>query len=488
MSNGECWPLDNLPKAIPRGRVLLYGYGPENFDDMQSSITNKVESFRRRLHRLRRAEGREDRPVVFVAHSTGCLVLKRILCDLIEELDEDLIKCVVLLGAPHDGLDRQFISAITSSELPSELLRELLPGSPIILDLNCDFAPVADKLHIVACYETRETAVEQGRPAFIVPMDTAALFKTITIAVDADHRGLASAQKREAGLFDDIAGSIKDAVGVVTQPAGWRAQSFSNGGPASPALSERSPDDDPLSTSMKTVSLGNSLSPPKAAPPERTQTASSGLQSKAMNIGSALRSRKKSIPAVLQRSNSTSEPGKDPGKDAKKDPFALHQALRNHDFRTAHNLVERFTDLNLRDSQHEYKTALHEAAIAGDAEVVRALLEAGALPEPQTYLIRRTPLHYAASLGYERIVKILLDGGARPNAKCGDNGTPLHFAASSGHINVVKLLVERGAQTNIQSHLKTPLDLAREGGHLEVSGYLLAKSSQPSPRKPSKAP
>ena len=37
-------------------------------------------------------------------------------------------------------------------------------------------------------------------------MDTATLFKSTTIAVDAEHRGLAQAQKREAGMFDDIVG------------------------------------------------------------------------------------------------------------------------------------------------------------------------------------------------------------------------------------------------------------------------------------------
>lgn len=58
----------------------------------------------------------------------------------------------------------------------------------------------------MACYETRETLTEQGWSTTLVSMDSATLFKDATIAVDTDHPGLAQAQKKEAGMFDDIVG------------------------------------------------------------------------------------------------------------------------------------------------------------------------------------------------------------------------------------------------------------------------------------------
>lgn len=455
---------------MPKARILLYGYNPEGYDDVACNVSDKADTFRRRFQRLRRGEGREDRPIIYVAHSTGCLVLKRVLCDSAEEVEDDLIKCVVFLGAPHDGLDRMALQAVTNTEVSSDLENELAPGSPTILELNADFAPVADQLSIMACFETRETLIDQGYPDLIVQQDTATLFKSMTIPIDADHVKLAQAQKREVGMFDDVVGCIKDAVNKVTKPAGWRAY------PSSP-MSESFPDDDPVVSSLQSTSL--SPPPSRMTGLERVQTASSDLQARAISFSSALRNRKKSFPALLQRANSN-------GDDRLY--FALHQALRERDHHTAHKLVETFTDFDLKDPQHDNRTALHEAAIAGDSEVVRALLEAGAMSEPRTHLSFRNPMHYAAIHGHEHIVRMLIDHGSRPNARSADECTALHNAAERGHLGVVKLLVEKGAGVNQIAGNKTPIDKSQEGQHHEVTNYLHAKGSRPNPRKPSKAP
>ena len=456
----------------------MYGYNPEDDEDVLCNITDKADTFRRRFQRVRQAEGREDRPIVYVAHGTGCLVLKRILCDSMELVEEDLIKSVIFLSAPHDGLDRKSLQAITSTELPLDLEMELSPGSPAILELNADFAPVADQLHIMACYETRETQFD-GWTNYVVPQDTATLFKSMTIAIDANHVGVAQAQKREVGMYDDVVGSVKDAVNKVTRPAGWRAYSFGNGGPGSP-MSDKFSEEDPFG-SFKSTSTSLSPPPTRMTGLERVQTASSELQTKTMNFTSALRGRKKSSPALalLQRTNSTGD---------ERAMFALHQALRDRDFHTAHELLETYTTFDLRDPQQDNRTVLHEAAIAGDTEVVRALLEAGAMSEPRTHLSFRTPMHYAGIHGHENIIRLLLDHGCRVNAKSADECTALHYAAEHGYVNVVKLLVERGAGVNLLADNNTPVDKSRKGGFAEVSSFLFAKGSRPNPRKPSKAP
>ena len=364
-------------------------------------------------------------------------------------------------------------------------MSELSPGSTTILELNSDFAPVADQLLIVACYEQRETPIDQGFADFIVPQDVATLFMSTTIPVDANHVGLAQAQKREVGMFDDVVGCIKDAVNKVTKPAGWRANSFSaNGVPASP-ISERASEDEWLSSSSK---YGASLSPPRPSGLERWQTATSEVSIKPMSFSqpkamtfSALRNRKKSIPALLSRANSNIN-----GDD--RSQFALHQALRDRDHHTAHTLVETFTAFDLKDPQHDNRTALHEAAIAGDTEVVRALLEAGAMSEPRTHLSFRNPMHYAAMNGHEHIVRLLLEHGSKINARSADECTPLHNAAEKGHLSIVRYLVERDAGVNLIAGQKTPYDKGREGGSAPVSQYLYEHGGRPNPRKPSKAP
>ncbi|KAL9093765.1 MAG: hypothetical protein Q9159_000066 [Coniocarpon cinnabarinum] len=467
----------NLPKAVPRCRALLYGNNPEAYEDADNNIYDKAETFLRRFHRLRQAERRERRPVVYVAHSTGCLVLKRILYLSSRDVEHDLVKSVIFLGAPHDGLDQWTCSLISNGQMSDKLSSELSPGSPTILALNSDFAPIADLLHIVACYETRDTLTDLVWPDILVRQDTATLFQSSKIAVDADHRGLAWAQKREAGLYDDIVGSIKDAINKVTKPAGWKAQTFSNGGPTSPTLSERLSEEESVSSSLKSMSLGSAaLSPSKMARLDRSPTCTSDSSHHKYNYP-----RKKSLP-FLTRKNSR-------GDEVTRDAFVLHDALRNRDFKVAHALVERYVDFDLKDPQNDNRTAMHEAAISGDAEVVRALLEAGAMSEPRTHLSFRTPLHYAAIMGHERVVKMLLDSGVKINAKSADETTALHNAAEKGHLRVVKLLVARHAGVNnISGAGKTPLDVSRETGHNSTTEFLWEHGSRPSPRKPSKAP
>ena len=54
-----------------------------------------------------------------------------------------------------------------------------------------------------------------------------------------------------------------------------------------------------------------------------------------------------------------------------------------------------------------------------------------------------TPLHSAAVVGDLEIVKLLLDHGARIDALEINQSTPLHRAAAYNHADVVEFLLER---------------------------------------------
>ena len=73
------WPLDLLPEDFPRARITTFGYdsaishwfsGP----DMQADIPQYGQSLLNALEMMRRQHG--ERPLVFVAHSLGGLILK----------------------------------------------------------------------------------------------------------------------------------------------------------------------------------------------------------------------------------------------------------------------------------------------------------------------------------------------------------------------------------------------------------------------------
>jgi ankyrin repeat protein len=96
-------------------------------------------------------------------------------------------------------------------------------------------------------------------------------------------------------------------------------------------------------------------------------------------------------------------------------------------------------------------TALHAAARAGHANVVRLLLDGGAdVLAVDSEL--STALHAVGSHGHGLCVKALLDAGADPEAKDGAGHTPLSLAEAGGHLGTARMMrlhVERRqAQTS----------------------------------------
>ncbi len=85
---------------------------------------------------------------------------------------------------------------------------------------------------------------------------------------------------------------------------------------------------------------------------------------------------------------------------------------------------------------------LHRAARLGDADVTRALLEAGAeLNAPAEG--GETALAVAASNGWLDVVRILLDAGADPDVKDADGQSAIVLAAEDGFREIVELLAPR---------------------------------------------
>ncbi len=126
---------------------------------------------------------------------------------------------------------------------------------------------------------------------------------------------------------------------------------------------------------------------------------------------------------------------------------------------------------------------LLEAALRGDADAVRALLDRGADVESKTRIGSFTPLHLASRGGHVPIIKMLLEAGANPRAVTTTSGvTPLHLAAASiGGAEAVAPLLARGADPNAResSAGQTPLMFAAASNGAAAVRELLKGGADP---------
>jgi ankyrin repeat protein len=187
---------------------------------------------------------------------------------------------------------------------------------------------------------------------------------------------------------------------------------------------------------------------------------------------------------------------------------------------TARALALVVTDPSLARRRGEHAmTALHHAVGAGDVEVARSLLEAGADLEAQSDW-GATALDWAATLGASEVAELLLERGATgldlvnaaslgktervaellrapfdpaahrrraapcepdrhwPGSSAHQRGDALsdafYSACRNGHLETARLLFERGAQVDARGVFgATALHWAAINGHVEVVRFLL---------------
>lgn len=90
----------------------------------------------------------------------------------------------------------------------------------------------------------------------------------------------------------------------------------------------------------------------------------------------------------------------------------------------------------------KFGAELRRAAAAGDLRAVQDLLKREADPNAAAERNRKTPLHVAASAGHAEVVRALIAAGADVDAEDSDGITPAERARDNGHNAIVKLLQE----------------------------------------------
>lgn len=139
-------------------------------------------------------------------------------------------------------------------------------------------------------------------------------------------------------------------------------------------------------------------------------------------------------------------------------------------------LLQRGADVNLKDKQGD--TALFRAIEMRNEEVALVILDQPKLDLNARGLNGVTALMSYAWRDDNDVVKKLLDRGAEVNLQDNDGDAALHGVAKSGNVGLLNLLLDKGANPNLTNKVGgTPLMWAAVFGHEEAAQRLLARGA-----------
>ncbi|RWS29746.1 protein SERAC1-like protein [Leptotrombidium deliense] len=161
----RCWPLDWLSKDISAIRIMAADYETYLSDWRIECPTEKLTLKDRGEYILQSliAAGIGNRPIIWIGHSMGGLLIKQILVAC-EESNSPVLKEVlrnskatVFYSVPHRGSElATWPTIVYNVILPSTEVKELMKDSPVLLSLQNKFLNIVRKrqLHCISFAET----------------------------------------------------------------------------------------------------------------------------------------------------------------------------------------------------------------------------------------------------------------------------------------------------------------------------------------------
>ncbi|KAL7915838.1 hypothetical protein GGI35DRAFT_430805 [Trichoderma velutinum] len=220
---GMLWLEDFLPAEMPDARIMTFGY---DSGLMFSQSKGRIEDFARdllnRLWMLRQSPQEKSRPLIFVCHSLGGIVVKKALV-LAHELNhhyQDILTSttgIVFMGTPHRGADivnwtsflTNAIKAVSGNQIVrTDLVKELNTHSSTLLEISKSFLPRSSSLAIMSFIET---LIEPRLNALVVSIDSSQLGlpNEMVFPVNAHHRSICRYPSAEDQTYILVKASIK---------------------------------------------------------------------------------------------------------------------------------------------------------------------------------------------------------------------------------------------------------------------------------------
>ncbi|KAJ8983007.1 hypothetical protein NQ317_014303 [Molorchus minor] len=219
----QCWPRDWLAEDCPKIRILGINYNTSlsmwaPICPAEKSKLTLDERGDELLEKLLQA-GVGSKPIVWVTHSMGGLIVKNMLCKAYEN-DNSVIKNVclntkgiVFYSTPHNGSRIANLSHATTLLLwPSVEVQELRQNSPQLKKIHAKFLEIVNKvpMKIITFVETKSTVVTAMKFNFLlVEPDSGNPGVGEYYEVPQDHLGICKPLTKYSFLYQKVLWMLK---------------------------------------------------------------------------------------------------------------------------------------------------------------------------------------------------------------------------------------------------------------------------------------
>ncbi|RDL34402.1 uncharacterized protein BP5553_07530 [Venustampulla echinocandica] len=162
------WLCDELPSDLATTRIIIYGYesqlhDSQSFQDLEALATTLRTSLKSGILSA------ECKPVFFIAHSLGGLIVKEAIIQMRNARDHHLDSSIygaLFFGVPNQGMDIKSLIPMVENQVNQNLLHSLSAESQLLREQQREFPEAFDSREskIVCFYETvtSPTAVKRG--------------------------------------------------------------------------------------------------------------------------------------------------------------------------------------------------------------------------------------------------------------------------------------------------------------------------------------
>jgi len=225
--NGEFWLQSFLPKEFPGARIFSFGYNAEPFSRGTGGFETFANTLLEDLAAVRLSRDEQRRPIIFICHSMGGLIVKKalVMSMLNEELAYSNIRmhtsAILFLATPHRGADVAGMAAILANitnisltslapNVRSDIIKSLKKEAPELRSLARDFRGQTANIRIASFFEEKRMLPFKERIVddFSGVMDIAG--ERIVPMMDSDHRDICQFPDEKHHSYKRVLNVLKD--------------------------------------------------------------------------------------------------------------------------------------------------------------------------------------------------------------------------------------------------------------------------------------